>query len=349
MQSDLLPLIEHPTMMEFDSDKKRKISKSLISKYQSIFESSIMKSRNPPETCTVYSDRNEEDGNPKKKVVKVDKVSEQILDRPATAIVSEPVKPRTAKQQKSVSFGELNAMLFGKKHVSVSPPIADPIVSIQPIVPLLSKESVGDASDEIRNRSVSPASMLADSITALDFRSDNGIRHLTSGNIDVIPIAISKTAMAGNLYHNHQCRKWQFGSIIKGPDTVYSNVVGEAQLDGVDVIYKFCKGPSRNIRRESEVCRMMEEYLKSVKHFSRSIMVTNMNLKCNRKNMCKPEFPNARTKDCYRSCDVFIQKIVKGDSLIGVITIVPSFRRLFSAVFQILKVLEIAQKWLGYR
>jgi hypothetical protein len=137
-----------------------------------------------------------------------------------------------------------------------------------------------------------------------------------------------------------------FGQQLRGTKSEDQNIVGLATIGQKDVIYKSPRLPGWNPFWEYSVCEQLQQTLPHLTQFSKAISVTKMPLKCDKKNLCLPQHP--RSSDPWRVCNVLIQEYIPGVTLGDFIRYNNSYRKLFSSMFQVLKVIEAAQFWVGY-
>jgi hypothetical protein len=161
-------------------------------------------------------------------------------------------------------------------------------------------------------------------------------------------VGYSKTSGVVYTVSNTRKSSWTFITQLRGHEPNDMNIVGISELDGKEVIYKVPRLPSFSIFSEYRACKAIKDIIPSVKHFSRSLFITKMALKCDKQNLCLPRYPDGSRNEPWRTCDVLVQKKVPGDSFSEKMASEHSYRMLFSVVYQVLCALHSVQTWLQY-
>lgn len=253
-------------------------------------------------------------------------------------------KGRTPSSQSLIQFEELENGMLGQESIVIDID-QNPRENEEPVVTYESFQPYNDEQNQFASILEAPNTDILQPPGSIDTVH-------TESNIDnqgeCLSDVIGYNSTEGIIYTMDSRKSWRFISQLRGSSKKDVNIVGVALLDNEEVIYKVPRLPSYTIYSEHRVCKVLQETLPSIKHFSRSMFITKMALKCDRRNLCLPSYPNGATGEPWRSCDVLIQKMVPGISLAQHIDMEASYGKLFSAIYQILGVLRVVQTWLQY-
>jgi hypothetical protein len=283
---------------------------------------------------------------PRKKTQKPDspRKSSERRSSPVRERRGSIAKGRTPSAQSLIQFEQLESGAFQEN--KIEPVDETPRDTIQPVITYESFLPCDDEENEFthiieplnNNNNNSDVSDLSASEVSPQ-QGDDGISTLES---------IGHSQYNGILYTMEQRKTWAFGRQLRGFSRKDLNIVGIARLDDIEVIYKVPRLPAFTIFAEYRVCKALSETLPSIKHFSRTLFITKMALRCDKRNLALASYPNGATNEPWRTCDVLVQKFIPGVSLALAVETNPSYRKLFSAIYQTLGVLWTAQQWLGY-
>lgn len=145
-----------------------------------------------------------------------------------------------------------------------------------------------------------------------------------------------------------------FGKLLKGDKHHDMNIVGIGKLydttlgKSIDIIYKIHRFPSFNIQWEHSISCNIQHQLSSLKHFSQTIGIVNINLQSDKYSRCLAKFSNHQKNQQWIKSEVLIQKFVPGPSFTEKILETNSYRIFFSIIYQVLATLHYAQKKIQY-